>query len=69
MRGIGDAGVMSNPDTRGKGYAYESLRVVFDYGLEVLGHDEVRVEVQAGNMAVREMIERRFEVEGRGLMG
>lgn len=57
---IGDAGVMINPDTRGKDYAYESLRIMIDYSLRVLGLDEVTVEMREANVEMRGLMDEKF---------
>lgn len=59
---IGDAGVMIIPDARGKGYAYESLRITMDYALRVLGLDEVTVEMREANVEMRGLMDGRFHV-------
>ena len=59
---IGDAGVMINPDARGKGYAYESLRMAIDYGLRELELDEVTVEMREANVEMRGLMDRKFGI-------
>ena len=56
----GAAGIMLNPEMRGKGYAYEALRMTIDYGLRVLGLKEVRVGTPSANVAMRGLMERKF---------
>ncbi len=66
---VGDAGVVINPESRGKGYACESLAVTIDYALRVLGLDEVTVKMGEGNVEMRGLMEGRFGgggVEGGG---
>lgn len=59
---VGDAGVMINPDARGKGYAYESLRITIDYALRVLGLDGVTVQMGEANVEMRGLMDRKFGV-------
>jgi len=42
---IGEAGIIldDSPAIRGKGYAVEALNMVFEYGFDVLGLDEIRI--------------------------
>jgi RimJ/RimL family protein N-acetyltransferase len=56
----GAAGVMIQPFARGKGYAYESMRMVIDYGLRELGLVEVRVGTQSANIPMRKLMENKF---------
>ncbi|PYH92398.1 acyl-CoA N-acyltransferase, partial [Aspergillus ellipticus CBS 707.79] len=65
----GAAGVMIQPFARGKGYAYEALRLVFEYGLRELGLVEIRVGSHSGNLPMRGLMEGRFGLvaeEGSG---
>ena len=69
-RRVGDAGVMLNPEARGRGYAYESLRMTIDHALRVLKLDEVTVGCRAANVAMRGLMDNKFglsatEVEGK----
>ena len=59
---IGEAGIMLDDSTeiRGKGYAVETLSMIFDYGFEVLGLDEVMVRTMEVNGAMRGVMERKF---------
>lgn len=56
----GVAGVMIQPFARGNGYAYEALRIVFDYGLRVLGLAEIRVGSYSGNLPILSLMEKKF---------
>ncbi|KAJ5541606.1 Acyl-CoA N-acyltransferase [Penicillium frequentans] len=56
----GAAGVMVQPSARGKGYAYEALRMVFDYGFRELGLQEIRVGSHSGNVPMRALMEQKF---------
>lgn len=56
----GAAGVILEPDAREKGYAYEALRMVFDYGLYELGLVEVRVGSHSQNLPMKMLMERKF---------
>ena len=59
-RRIGHAGIMIGPEARGMGYAYESLRMTFDYGLRVLNLDEVTVAMTGANVAMRGLMDKKF---------
>ncbi|KAL2824402.1 hypothetical protein BDW59DRAFT_180267 [Aspergillus cavernicola] len=59
----GAAGVILEPVARGKGYAYEALRMVFDYGLYELGLVEIRVGSHSGNIPMKMLMERKFGLE------
>lgn len=56
----GAAGIVLQPFARGKGYAYEALRMVFDYGVRELGLVEIRVGSFSGNVAMRGVMEGKF---------
>lgn len=56
----GAAGVMVQPSARGKGCAYEALRMVFDYGFRELGLQEIRVGSHSENVPMRALMERKF---------
>ena len=49
-----------SPAIRGKGYAVEALNMVFEYGFDMLGLDEIRVRTMKVNAAMRGIIERKF---------
>ena len=49
-----------SPAIRGKGYAVEALNMVFEYGLDMLGLDEIRVQTMEANAAMRGIMERKF---------
>ncbi|MCJ1247534.1 hypothetical protein MMC30_004748 [Trapelia coarctata] len=59
-RRIGAAGIMLNTDARGKGYAYEALRMTIDHALRVLGIDEVHIATTEANLAMRGLMEKNF---------
>ncbi|KAJ5132549.1 hypothetical protein N7448_006707 [Penicillium atrosanguineum] len=59
----GAAGVMLQPFARGKGYAYEALRVVFDYGLRQLGLVEIRLGSHSGNLPMKGLMEKKFGLQ------
>lgn len=59
-RRIGAAGIMLNTDARGKGYAYEALRMTIDHALRILGLDEVHIATTEANVAMRGLMEKRF---------
>lgn len=56
----GAAGVMLQPFGRKKGYAYEALRVVFNYGIRELGLVEIRVGSHSGNLPMKGLMEKKF---------
>lgn len=56
----GAAGVMLDPEARGKGYAYEAMRMSIDYGLRELGLVEVRIGTTSSNVAMRGLMEKNF---------
>lgn len=56
----GAAGVMIQPFARGKGHAYEALKMVFDYGLRELGLVEIRVGSHSGNVPMKMLMERKL---------
>lgn len=59
----GAAGVMLQPIGRGKGYAYEALRVVFDYGIRELGLAEIRVGSHSENLPMKGLMEKKFGLQ------
>lgn len=63
-RKIGDAGVMLDTEARGKGYAYEALRITIDYGFTVLALDEVHLATKSINAAMRGLMEKKLRFEG-----
>lgn len=60
----GAAGIMLNPKARGKGFAYEALRISIDYGLRELGLVEVRIGTTSKNSPMRGLMENKFEMPG-----
>ncbi|KGO67760.1 Acyl-CoA N-acyltransferase [Penicillium italicum] len=62
----GAAGVILEPFARGKGHAYEALRVVFDYGLYELGLVEIRVGSHSRNVPMKMLMEQKFGLEVEG---
>jgi RimJ/RimL family protein N-acetyltransferase len=50
---IGDAGIMLDSDFRGKGYAYEVLRIIIDHGFRVLEMDEIHIATRDANVAMK----------------
>lgn len=57
---IGDAGMMITPAQRGKGYAYEALRMILDYGYRVLIMDEIHVSCVDKNDAFKSLMNVKF---------
>ncbi|KAJ5727581.1 Acyl-CoA N-acyltransferase [Penicillium malachiteum] len=59
----GAAGIIVQPLARGKGIAYEALRLVFEYGFRELGLKEIRVGSHSGNLPMWMLMERKFGVK------
>lgn len=62
---VGDAGIMLDTEVRGKGYAYEALRITIDYGLRVLGLDEVHLATRDVNIPMRGLMDKKLGFEGK----
>ena len=67
-RRAGAAGIMLDPAFRRKGYAFEALKMVVDYGLRELGLVEVRLGTTSANvsgsiLSIWRLIGRRADVE------
>lgn len=60
---VGDAGVVVNPDARRKGYGAEALRMAIDYALKELDLVEVRVGTPSSNIAMRRLMEVKYQME------
>jgi RimJ/RimL family protein N-acetyltransferase len=60
---IGDAGMMIDPNFRGKGYAYEELCMVVDHGFCVLGMDEIYIACVDANSAFKGLMNVKFGFE------
>ncbi|KAJ5793139.1 Acyl-CoA N-acyltransferase [Penicillium pulvis] len=65
----GAAGVIVQPPARGKGYAYEALHMVFDYGFRELGLQEIRVGSHSGNVPMRALMEQKFGLKAKNSSG
>lgn len=59
----GAAGVMINPTARRKGLVAEALKMVIDYGLNVLELAEVRIGTISQNVAMRRLVEVKFKMQ------
>ena len=59
---VGDAGVMLNPEARGKGYAYEAMRMTVDHALRILQLDEVTISMTKENTAMRGLMDKKFRL-------
>ena len=57
---VGDAGVMIDTNFRGKGYAYEGLRMMIDHGFRFLELDEIHVATTTSNVAMRGLMDKKF---------
>jgi len=57
---IGDAGIMLDVGARRKGYAYEALRMSIDWGIRVLGVDEMTVGCTSENKPMFQLMEKKF---------
>jgi RimJ/RimL family protein N-acetyltransferase len=60
---IGDAGIMLDSDWRGKGYAYETLWMVIDYGFRTPGMEEIHLACVNANSAFDGLMNTRFGFE------
>jgi RimJ/RimL family protein N-acetyltransferase len=60
---IGDAGIMLDPDWRGKGYAYETLCMVIDHGFRTLCMEEIHLACVDANSAFKGLMNTRFGFE------
>ena len=60
---IGDAGLMLDSEYRGKGYAYEALRMVIDHAFRVLAMDEVHISCRDANVAFKGLVNIKFGFE------
>ncbi|KAK9357851.1 hypothetical protein V1504DRAFT_335078 [Lipomyces starkeyi] len=56
----GSMGAMLEPFARGRGYAFESLRMVIDYGFRELQMVNVSVGTKSVNAAMRGLMEKKF---------
>ncbi|KAJ5717493.1 Acyl-CoA N-acyltransferase [Penicillium malachiteum] len=59
----GAAGIIVQPSARGKGIAYEALRLVFEYGFREVGLKEIRVGSHSGNVPMWMLMEQKFGVK------
>ena len=57
---VGDAGVMIDSSYRGKGYAYEALRMMIDHGFRFLKLDVIQVATTKSNVAMRGLMDKKF---------
>jgi len=64
---IRNAGIMLNSSARGKGYAYEALRITFDYGFRELGLDVMEIATRDENLAMRGLMDGKFGFEGEAI--
>lgn len=60
---VGAAGVVINPTARRKGFGAEALKMVIDYGLNVLGLTEVRIGTPSYNIGMRRLVEVKFKMQ------
>jgi len=66
---VGDAGIMLNPEARGKGYAYEAMRMTIDHALRVLPLDEVTISMTKSNTAMRGLMDKKFRLPPKEFKG
>ncbi|MCJ1397935.1 hypothetical protein MMC11_001131 [Xylographa trunciseda] len=66
---VGDAGVMLNPEARGKDYAYEAMRMTIDHALRVLQFDEVTISLTKANTAMRGLMDKKFRLPPKEFKG
>ncbi|KAJ5670047.1 Acyl-CoA N-acyltransferase [Penicillium maclennaniae] len=64
----GAAGIVLQPFARGKGFAYEALKLVFEYGLCELGLAEIRIGSYSENLPMR-MVMKKFGLVARTFGG
>ena len=64
---IGDSGILLIPQMRSKGYEYEALRMLIDYGIQKLGLDRVDIAAEDGDNAMKELMEKWFGLKGRNI--
>ncbi|CAG8958127.1 hypothetical protein HYFRA_00000473 [Hymenoscyphus fraxineus] len=62
---VGAAGIMLGPEVRGKGYAYEALRITIGFGLRELALDEIHLATWDANIAMRGLMDKKFGFMGR----
>ncbi|KAL9095470.1 MAG: hypothetical protein Q9165_002341 [Trypethelium subeluteriae] len=60
---IGDAGILLDSEFRGKGFAYEALRIVIDHGFRVLGMDEIHIACVDANTAMKGLMSSKLRFE------
>jgi len=59
-----DAGAMLDPEFRGKGYAFESMRLSIDFALKVLKVDGITCQTDEKNVAMVALAEKKFGWKG-----
>ncbi|CAG8972218.1 hypothetical protein HYALB_00010997 [Hymenoscyphus albidus] len=62
---VGAAGIMLNSEERGKGYAYEALKITIDFGLRELALDEIHLATWDANIPMRGLMDKKFGFMGR----
>jgi RimJ/RimL family protein N-acetyltransferase len=62
---VGAAGIVLDPAVRGKGYAFEALRLSIEFGLEKLELIEVHLGTPSRNAAMVGLMEKRFGMPAR----
>ena len=55
---VGDCGIMIDSSERGKGYAQEALRTLFDYAFGTLGLDQLTMSTAEENLPMRGLAEK-----------
>ena len=60
---------MLTPEARGKGYAYEAVRMTIDHALRVLQLDEVTISMTKANTAMRGLVDKKFSLQSKEFKG
>ncbi|KAF8815101.1 hypothetical protein BYT27DRAFT_7199576 [Phlegmacium glaucopus] len=62
-----DCGIMlnSSPEIRGKGYAMETLEMMFAYGFDHLNLETVEFGTHRDNIPMRSLLEKKFEIPAK----
>ncbi|CAM0135767.1 hypothetical protein VKS41_001802 [Umbelopsis sp. WA50703] len=61
---IGDAGVMLQPEVRGKGYGVEAIKLALDYAFDGLKLNAVTLTMLKKNVAMCNLIDKKLKLQG-----
>lgn len=61
---IGDAGIMLQPEVRGKGYGVEALKLTLNYAFDELKLDAVTLTMLKKNVAMWTLIDTKLKLQG-----